>query len=71
MCIRDSTLAHQELKTLVLTTWATDIDLLAINLMKSLASKVYEGEPLIGADLIAAYIAFKHITTNLIDFWNC
>ena len=65
------TLAHQELKTLVLTTWATDIDLLAINLMKSLASKVYEGEPLIGADLIAAYIAFKHITTNLIDFWNC
>ena len=39
--------------------------------MKSLASKVYEGEPLIGADLIAAYIAFKHITTNLIDFWNC
>ena len=65
------TIAHQELKNLVLTTWSSDIDLLAINLMKSVVSKVHEGDPLRSADLIAAYIAFKHIPRNLIDFWNC
>lgn len=65
------TISHQDIKHLILELWSSDIDILAIQLIKSLVSKINEGELLSGSDLIGASIAFKYLPINLPEFWNC
>ena len=65
------TIAHQDIRYLILQLWSSDIDILAIQLIKSLVSNVNEGESFSGSDLIGASIAFKWLPINLPEFWNC